>query len=266
MLKLGWFSTGRGFGSRNFLNQIQAEIVGGQLDAKIEFVFSNREFGEEEGSDQFLNLVKSYNLPLLTLSSRRFRQKNGRGPMEKHRSAFHSEVMNQVSKFSPDICVLAGYMLIISKEMCRKLNTINLHPSLPKGPVGTWKEVIWDLIGHKAEHSGVMAHVVTEKLDEGPVLAYCSYPISGPGFDTLWQEVCGRPAAELIAEGEGQPLFNAIRREGLRREGPLLISALQELSEGRRQVFDGQVLDVHGAPVPGICLNEAIDRLLGQQS
>ena len=149
MFKLGWFSTGRGLGSKNFLNQIQAEIARGQLDATIEFVFSNREFGEEEGSDQFLKLVESYDLPLLTLSSRRFRKENGWGPMEKHRAAFHSEVMRQVSEFSPDICVLAGYMLIISKEMCRKLNTINLHPSLPKGPVGTWKEVIWNLIRHK---------------------------------------------------------------------------------------------------------------------
>ena len=39
MLKLGWFSTGRGAGSRNLLRLVQEAIVRGEIPATIQFVF-----------------------------------------------------------------------------------------------------------------------------------------------------------------------------------------------------------------------------------
>ena len=54
MLNIGWLSTGRGEGSRGLLGFVQDRILRRQLDARIEFVFSNREAGEAEGSDQFI--------------------------------------------------------------------------------------------------------------------------------------------------------------------------------------------------------------------
>ena len=77
MLKLGWFSTGRGEGSRELLRLVQEHIAAGDLPATIEFVFQNRERGEAEGSDQFQDLVRSYGIPLVTLSSQRFRKERG---------------------------------------------------------------------------------------------------------------------------------------------------------------------------------------------
>ena len=56
MLELGWFSTGRGEGSRNLLRLVQEQIAGGSLPARIQFVFCNREQGEGEGSDGFMDL------------------------------------------------------------------------------------------------------------------------------------------------------------------------------------------------------------------
>ena len=263
MLRIGWFSTGRGPGSQGFLNLIQDEIVRGVLDAAIEFVFSNREPGEAEGSDRFHDLVRGYGLPLVTLSSRRFRRERGGGPMARHRIEFHEDVLRLLSGYAPDICVLAGYMLIISPEMCRRYPTINLHPALPTGPAGTWQEVIWKLIEDRAAESGVMTHVATEAVDEGPVLAYCSFPIRGAAFDPLWHGVGGRSMAELMTEGEDQPLFEAIRREGLRRERPLLLETLKELAAGRLRVSDGRVLDSDGIPVDaGACLNDRVEEFL----
>ena len=262
MLRLGWFSTGRGAGSRAFLNLVQEQIQRGRLDAAIEFVFSNREPGEAGGSDQYFELVRGYGLPLITLSSRRFRRENGGGAMSDHRTAFHSEALRLLSNFAPDICVMAGYMLIISSDMCRRYSTINLHPALPGGPAGTWQEVIWDLIQQRADQSGVMVHVATEVVDEGPVLTYCSFPIRGGGFDPLWNGAIGRSMDELMAEEERQPLFNAIRQEGLRREGPLLVSTLQELAAGTLRVSDGRVLDSGGDPAGGLCLDDRIEEFL----
>ena len=45
MLRIGWFATGRGEGSQGLLRFVADAIGAGRLDAKIEFVFSNREPG-----------------------------------------------------------------------------------------------------------------------------------------------------------------------------------------------------------------------------
>jgi folate-dependent phosphoribosylglycinamide formyltransferase PurN len=263
MLRLGWFSTGGGEGSRGFLNLIQGQIETGSLDARIEFVFCNRERGEAEGSDQFFDLVEGYRLPLITLSSRRYRRENGGGSMRKHRDGFHAAVTRLISDYRPDICVLAGYMLITSPEMCRSLPMINLHPALPGGPAGTWQEVIWKLIEQRAVESGVMAHVATEVVDTGPVLAYCTFPIRGEAFDPLWQVAEGLSKEQLKAQGEDQPLLRLIRLEGMRRERPLLLETLRAVAGGRLNVSNGHVHDAGGAPVTGgQCLDEEVERLL----
>ena len=262
MLKLGWFSTGRGEGSRGFLDLIQGRIDSGSLNARIEYVFSNRERGEAEGSDQYFDLVERYGLPLLTLSSSRYRRDHGGGPMRRHRDGFHASVMDLVSEFHPDLCVLAGYMLITSPEMCRSLPMINLHPALPGGPAGAWQEVIRKLIAQKAVTTGVMVHVATEVVDTGPVLAYCTFPIRGKAFDPLWLKADELPEAQLSAEGEEQSLFKQIRQEGMRRERPLLLETLKAVADGRLKVSEGRVYDAHGAPTAGVCLDEEVDRLL----
>ena len=85
MLRIGWFATGRGEGSRGLLRFVADAIGEGRLDARIEFVFSNREPGEAEGSDAFFELVRAYGLPLVTLSSARYRREHGGRPMSQHR-------------------------------------------------------------------------------------------------------------------------------------------------------------------------------------
>ena len=261
MLKLGWFSTGRGEGSRGFLRLIQRQIESGYLDVGIEFVFSNRERGEAEGSDLFFKLVEDYGLRLITLSSQRYRREHGGGPISNHRGPFHQEVMRLISDVEQDLCVAAGYMLITSPEMCRRYPMINLHPALPDGPAGTWQHVIWRLIEEKAVESGVMVHEATEVVDAGPVLTYCSFPIRGATFDPLWRDAACSTIEELRAKGEDQPLFRAIRREGLRREGPLLIETLRALAQGGLRL-SGDSADRAGVPIAGQCLNDEVEQFL----
>ena len=241
---------------------IQSQIESGYLDVGLEFVFCNRERGEAEGSDLFFKLVEDYGLRLFTLSSGRYRREHGGGPISNHRGPFHQEVMRLISGVELDVCVLAGYMLITSPEMCRRYPMINLHPALPEGPAGTWQQVIWRLIEEKAVESGVMIHEATEIVDEGPVLTYCSFPIRGTTFDPLWRETAGCTMEELRAQGEEQPLFRAIRREGLRREGPLLVETLRALAQGRLKLDGDNVLGVSDSPLTGQCLNEEVEWFL----
>jgi folate-dependent phosphoribosylglycinamide formyltransferase PurN len=148
LLKIGWFSTGRDEAARQLLQALQDKSRSSDINGKISFVFSNREHGEAKESDLFFELVRSYNIPLVCLSRKRFKTV---GEDKEWRIKYHREVKKKIEPFAPDLCVLAGYMLIVSEELCQKYDMINLHPAPPGGPTGSWQEVIWALIQNEAE-------------------------------------------------------------------------------------------------------------------
>ena len=249
-LRIGWFATGRGAGSRELLDFICQAIADGRLDACIEFVFCNREPGEADGSDQFLRLAEGYSLPLVTLSSARYRREHGGGLMSRHRDGYDRRVLELLAGFRPDVCALAGYMLICSDALCRRYPLLNLHGALPDGPTGTWQSVIWQLIASGATQTGAMIHLATEEVDRGPALAHCALSITGGLFDADRDTVRGRDVSAIqAAEGECNPLFRRIRAEGSRREPHLLLAVLQAVAEGRLIVKPGAALDADGNPL-----------------
>ena len=267
MFNIGWLSTGRGEGSRGLLSFVQGRILQGQLDARIEFVFSNREAGEAEGSDQFFALVKEYGLPLVNLSSAKFRRAR-QGPFAAHREEYDQQVMDLLSLFNPDICVLAGYMLIVGGAMCRAYPLLNLHPALPDGPIGTWQEVAWQLIESRASHTGAMVHLATVDVDRGPVISHCTVPLTGGAFTSLWEGLDHGDLDRVKAEvGEEFPLFQLIRQAEYQREPYLLFETLRCVAEGRVALSEGQVLDREGRPLrsiqpAGLCLDQEISRTM----
>jgi folate-dependent phosphoribosylglycinamide formyltransferase PurN len=262
MYQLGWFSTGRDKAARDLLTVAQRSIALGEIQADITFVFCNREPGESKESDLFQKLVESYGLPLVCFSSKEFKTNQPR-LSPRWRLSYDREVMKRLESFSPDLCVLAGYMLIVGAEMCRKYHMINLHPAAPGGPKGTWQEVIWQLIDSEAEETGVMMHLVTPELDMGPPVAYCTFPIKGKPFDKYWPEIEGQSMAEVKqSQGESNRLFKLIRRHGLAREFPLIIATLKAFSQGKVRIKEGKVVDAAGKPIKGYNLTDEIDKLV----
>lgn len=253
MYKIGWFSTGRDEAARELLAIIYNAIKNKDLNAEISFVFSDREKGEYKESDKFINLVESYNIPLITFSSKKFNpemRKQGRKNskiLNKWRIEFDREIMMLLNNFSVDLNVLAGYMLITGDELCTKYKMINLHPAKPFGPKGTWQEVIWQLIENKKKETGIMMHLVTDILDEGPPISYCKFPIRGGIFDQLWKDLekklINKTLNEIIKEeGEENELFLEIRRQGVSRELPLILQTLKEFAEGRVVIENHKVV------------------------
>ena len=267
MFRIGWFSTGRGEGSRGLLRFVQDRILQGQLDAQIQFVFSNRAPGEAEGSDKYFQLVSSYGLPLQTLSSSQFRRARG-GSMANHRDEFDGQVMTQLQDYQVDVCVLAGYMLIVGGVMCRQYTLLNLHPALPDGPIGTWQEVIWALIEQRASQTGAMTHLATEDVDRGPVVSYCTSPITGGEFGAHWDELKQLDLGLIKGSlGEAYPLFQLIRQAEYQREPYLLLETLRAIAGGDLAIRGLAVLDGTGQPLArsapgGLCLDLAIDRTI----
>ena len=259
MYKLGWFSTGRDEAARDLLTVAQRSIALGEIEAELAFAFCNREPGESKETDLFLKLVESYGIPLVCFSYQKF--KASRGLIT--RLDYDREVMKRLQGFHPDLCVLAGYMLIVGADMCQRYNMINLHPATPGGPKGTWREVIWRLIDSQAEETGVMMHLVTPELDDGPPVAYCTFPLRGKPFDKYWQKIKGQRVEEIKkTQGENNPLFQLIRKHGLAREFPLIISTLKAFSQGKVKIMAGQVVDAEGKPIKGYNLTDEIDKQL----
>ena len=258
MFKIGWFSTGRDQAARDLLQTVWHHIDKGEMKAELEFVFSNREPGESGQSDLFFKLVAEYRLPLICFSSKKFKAEVGDEP--DWRLRYDREVMKRLQGFQPDLCVLAGYMLIVGEEMCHHYKMINLHPAAPGGPAGTWQEVIWKLIENGAEQTGVMMHLVTPELDKGPPVTYCTFQIRGEPFDKYWEEIKSLSVGEIKArQGEDNSLFKMIRQHGLAREFPLIIATIKAFSEGRVRIEEGKVVSASGEVLKSYDLTEEIE-------
>ncbi|MFQ6066712.1 MAG: phosphoribosylglycinamide formyltransferase [bacterium] len=274
--RIGWFSTGRDGAARELLTLVSDNIEQGRLaNLEISFVFSNRTRGETRESDLFFNLVEKLGIDLVCFSSRNFRPEMRREALvqEKRgelklisywRNLYDEEIIRRIDKFEVDLIVLAGYMLIVGEKLCRRYPMINLHPAAPGGPRGTWQEVIWKLIEKNVSQTGVMMHLVTPQLDAGPPVTYCTFPIRGRKFDSLWEksrEKLKRKPLEKIKreEGEAEPLFKEIRKEGVRWELPLIVHTLKALSNKTIELR-GKKLMKGDKAVDGYCLNEEIAR------
>ncbi len=273
-MRIGWLATGRDPAARTLLSEVVRRAGRDGVDLDIAVVFCDRERGEHAESDAFLDLAAALGLTTVTRSSAASwrdwlqhrdemeRVASKAALREAWRTAFHRDVIEILAGHGVDLLVLAGYMLITSPELCAHFAMLNLHPALPGGPQGTWQQVIWSLLADEARETGAMIHLATADLDRGPVVAYCSFPIAGLRYDRLWHAFRrGRERLGLealaAAEGEAQPLFAEIRRQGERREIPLLYQAVRAFAQGQLLVRDGAVVGV--GLQPPLDLTEAVE-------
>ena len=250
--RFGWFTTARGPGSRGMYEAVAGAIAEGRLDAEFALIFANRDRGESPLTDSFFDLVEANGHPLVARSSVGFRRAVGGrrsepgAPLPSWRIEYDRLVEEAIAQHPFELGVLAGYMLIFEREFVSRHPLLNLHPALPTGPAGTWREVIRDLIRTRAEESGVMLHLAIPEVDAGPVVAYCRYPLRDSELQPLWHELEERVASMSNEELESTALFHAIRERGVHYEAPLLVATLAEFAAGRLRVEGPRVLDSSG--------------------
>ena len=267
VFRIGWFSTGRDEAARDLLRTIYNSMKVGEIKDSLSFVFCNRVLGESEESDRFLKMVKDYDIDLICHSSKDFnpdmRRMGITNPvvLEKWRRKYDNEIIKRLSKYTTDLNILAGYMLVVSNKMCEKLDMINLHPAAPGGPPGTWQEVIWKLIDSRADTTGVMMHLVTSELDKGTPVTYCTFPIKRSVFNKLWNDLNRRLKTKSLVQimkedGESNELFMEIRRQGFIREQPLLIKTIKAFAEGKIRLEGKKLFLGNELIKDGLCLNK----------
>ncbi|MDP1845130.1 MAG: formyltransferase family protein [Candidatus Moranbacteria bacterium] len=219
MLNIGIFSSLRDKEAYDLLYGILGAINSGYLpDVSISYVFCDRpemiDGSLEEG-------LEEYHTKLFSSSSHGlrkfiFQNKGNELALKQAREEFDRSVDEVIGSIEVDFVLLAGYMLIASPFLCGKLKMLNLHPDLPGRFVGTWQEVMQQIIEQGADTAGAMINLATPELDKGPALAYFSFPVFDPDPEK-------------------------IRAEEFRRELPLILLTLKALAEGEIQFCEGMV-------------------------
>lgn len=210
--RLGLFTSAWDKVAWELVEEVHRNVRSGFIpNAEIAFVFVSREKGETRSGDLMIDNVQALGLPLITFSSAKFEP----DLRENDREAWRLEHDRELMKLLPstDLIVLLGYMWWLGKEMCQERIAINLHPALPDGPKGTYREVIQQLIREGASETGAMMHSVTPERDRGPVISFCRFPIEVHDFD--W-----------------------IRQKGVIREFPLIIRTIKMLAENRGRTLE----------------------------
>ncbi|GIW13215.1 MAG: hypothetical protein KatS3mg062_0654 [Tepidiforma sp.] len=249
-LRIAWLTTGRGPGSYGALEYLFGAMERG-LPVELAVVFVNRERGEAEATDRLIAMVEQRGVPLELLSSVRFRKSRGGKvgrlgePLQPWRYEYDAEVARRLEGYRFELGVMFGYMLIATEPLFGRFRFLNDHPALPDGPVGTYQEVIGELIRTGAAESGCMMNVVTGDVDRGPAVSFCRYTIRDAGNAALWAALPPGAAAEMpLAALMETPLYADIRARGVARERPFLVETLRAVAEGRLEVPPREPLDL----------------------
>jgi phosphoribosylglycinamide formyltransferase 1 len=245
MKRIGWFTTARGPGSLNLFKTMMDNISNGSIDAVISFVFINREVKGNKFRLRLISMAEEAGIPVIILPSDSFEPELKQKDLTAWRDSYGEAMRQKISIYPMDFGALAGYMLILDPETCRRYTIINLHPALPDTYKGTWEEIVSQVVDNGDERYGATIHLCTPELDRGETLCYDSFILS--------------PIRRQYSEREEQ--IKQVRAEELKREAYLLMGAIRMLVDGDIVIRDGKALDRGGKSIgENPCLAEDIDK------
>ena len=247
MKRIGWFTTARGPGSFNLFNTMISRLESGDIEARLAFVFINREEKGNKYRRKIIEMSKDRGIPLIVFPSDTFMPDLKRQDITAWRDEYGKVLRERISAYDMDFGVLAGYMLIFDPETCRSYSLINLHPALPDTYKGTWEEIVGQVVDNNDERYGSMVHLCTPDLDRGQTLAYDSFPVD-----------------DLLGSGSSrEDLVRSIRGREVRREVSLLMETIKQIVKGSIYLRNGKAWKKDGSRLSTpLCLSEIIDHEL----
>lgn len=192
------FASGSG---TNFQALIDA-VESGQIPARIRGLISNKP------DIKALERARNHGIETAVLVPSSF----------KSYSQYEQTLLEKLQEWKTDLIVLAGYMIKVPTAIIEGYENriINIHPSLlPKfGGKGFYGlNVHRAVIESEENQSGCTVHIVTDKYDEGPILAQEKVPVyESDDPETLAKRVLKKEhhilpkvVAELVEELNSNP-------------------------------------------------------------
>ncbi len=98
-------------------------------------------------------------------------------PFKGDRAGFEAVLHDTIAKYQPDIICLAGFMRVLTAGFIDKWDgkMLNIHPSLL--PKYTGLHTHQRALNAGDDKAGCSVHVVTAKLDDGPLLGQAEVPV-----------------------------------------------------------------------------------------
>ena len=163
-----------------------------------------------------LDRAKAAGIPAVSVSPKDFAD----------RATFNDALLAKVDEFTPDLVVLAGFLVAIPEAMVKKYSNriINIHPSLIPSFCGVGYyglKVHEKALERGVKVTGATVHFVTEGMDEGPIIA--QKPVMVEEDDT----------AEVLQQ-----------RVMEQAEWIILPKAIDDIANGRIAVVEGKVRHV----------------------
>ncbi len=204
LIRLGILVSGRGSNLQAIIDAIES----GAVSAEIAIVISNQR-----------------NAPALERAARHglntaFLDPKSVAGTSDARQAYDRQLLQLLRQHQVQLVILAGYMHIVTPVLIDAYASrmMNIHPSLLPSFPGL--RAPQQALDHGVKVSGCTVHVVTEGVDEGPIILQQAVPVrTGDTVETLSERI-------------------------LNEEHWLLPKAIQLFAEGRLQVT-GRVVQIH---------------------
>jgi formyltetrahydrofolate deformylase len=160
------------------LGDLLIRYIEGELDVNIQAVISNH--------DTLRDFVEKFDIPYHYISAENLSR-------EEH----EQKISDQIDFYDPELLVLAKYMRILTPNFTRKYvnKTLNIHHSFLPAFIGANP--------YKQAHErgvkiiGATAHIVTDDLDEGPII---SQDITRIDHSMSWKDMqrAGRDVEKVV--------------------------------------------------------------------
>ena len=90
------------------------------------------------------------------------------------REEFDTKLVAKIAEFNPDLCVLSGFMRILTPIFTSRIKAINIHPSFL--PLHKGANAIEKSFQSNEDFGGVSVHWVSEELDSGDIIIQQKLP------------------------------------------------------------------------------------------
>ena len=177
MLKVAVLVSGGGTNLQAILDAIDNGTI---TNAKVEVVISNNK------NAYALERAKNHGIEALCISPKDYGT----------RDAFNKAFLEKLDDCQPDLIVLAGFLVVIPKQMIEKYRNriINIHPSLIPSFCGTGYyglKVHEGVLSRGVKVTGATVHFVDEGTDTGPIILQKAVEVEhGSNLSRL--QVCGK--------------------------------------------------------------------------